>query len=810
MRSILENANDSVLVTEGGPLDEPGPRIVYANAAFSRTTGYSHDEVVGKTPRILHGPGTDRARLDEIRAALASARSVRTELLNYRKDGTPFWVELDIVPVPGEGSGWPELWVSVQRETTERVRAEKEKLEAERRLRSVLARYGSDMITVLEPDGTPRYESPAVERALGYRHKEMTEGDVLRFVHPDDVEVLSRSVAESLSKPGESPPVEFRMKHADGSWRWFESVGKNLSHDPDVRGIVVVTREVTKRREAQEALKESEKLLRAVVSGASVVVFAADREGKITLSEGRALGSVGEEPGESVGRSIREMCADEPDILENVERALSGEEVAATVEVGGLAFETRYSPMRDEDGAVTGIVGVATDISERRRLERELEHRAFHDSLTGLPNRDLLADRLGHALGRTERRGSKVAVLFLDLDNFKYVNDSLGHDAGDELLVVAASRIRSVLRPEDTVSRLGGDEFVVLLEDVTGEEEAAEVAERVIRALKPPIPLGDEEVFVTASIGLALGTAGSGRTREALLGDADAAMYRAKEKGRNGYRVFHPEMRAAPARRLRLEGDLRRALERGELTLFYQPQALVETGEIVGAEALLRWMHPERGLVGPAEFIRLAEETGLIVPIGRWVLGEACRQAKAWQDERPAHPFRTMSVNLSARQFEDPALLEHVAEALGASGLVPSGLTLEITEGALMEDVPSTFAALQGLKDLGVGLAIDDFGTGYSSLSYLKRFPVDVVKVDRSIVSGVERDSGNEAIMAATIAMARAMDLSAVAEGVETAEEAAKLRAMGCAVGQGYYWWKPSPPEEAAKLLERSVRKPMG
>ncbi len=234
----------------------------------------------------------------------------------------------------------------------------------------MLARYGSDMITILEPDGTPRYESPTVERALGYRHKDLTAGEAFRFVHPDDVEILGKSVAEALSTPGKSPPVEFRMRHASGSWRWFESSKNNLSHDPDVRGIVVVTRDITERREVEEALKESEKLLRAVVTGASVVVFAADREGKITLSEGKALESVGEEPGNAVGRSIYEMCADEPDILENVRRAFSGEEVAATVEIGGLAFETRYSPMRDGDGAVTGIVGVATDVSERRRLER--------------------------------------------------------------------------------------------------------------------------------------------------------------------------------------------------------------------------------------------------------------------------------------------------------------------------------------------------------------------------------------------------------------------------------------------------------
>ena len=543
LRSILENANDAVLVTEGTPIDEPGPRIVYANAAFSRTTGYSYDEIVGRSPRVLQGPETDRARLDEIRAALEANGSVRTEVLNYRKDGTTYWVELDVVPVFGGEGGWPELWVSVQRETTERVRAEQERLEAERRLRSVLARYGSDMVTILEPDGTPHYESPAVERALGYKHKELAEGDVFRFVHPDDVEELGRSVAEALATPGESPPTEFRMRHADGSWRWFESAKNNLSHDPDVRGVVVVTRDVTKRKEAEEALKESERLLRAVANGAPVITFALDPEGVLTFENGCALRTLGLEPGRNVGRSVFELYAGYPEILRNVRRALSGEEVVATVELGGRSYQTTYSPQRGEDGGVEGVIGVATDITERRQLEKELEHRALHDSLTGLPNRDLLADRLEHALGRTRRRGRKVAVLFVDLDNFKHVNDSMGHEAGDALLVEAARRIWSCLRPEDTVSRLGGDEFCVLLEEVAGEAEATDVAERVIRALEPAVPLGDEEVFVAASIGVALGDSGEGRAPGALLADADAAMYRAKEGGRNRYRVFRPSMR---------------------------------------------------------------------------------------------------------------------------------------------------------------------------------------------------------------------------------------------------------------------------
>ena len=472
--------------------------------------------------------------------------------------------------------------------------------------------------------------------------------------------------------------------------------------------------------------------------------------------------------------------------------------------------EHNVSPVRDEAGRITHHIGIINDITERKALEDELAHRAFHDPLTELPNRALLSDRLRQALARARRRrkgeAGTLAVLFLDLDNFKYVNDSLGHEAGDELLVEVAGRLRSALRPEDTLARMGGDEFVILLEGVEDEGAAGLVAERIAEALREPVvlggPEGGQEVFATASIGVVtLGRGGEKTAPEDLLRDADTAMYRAKANGKARSAVFRRGMAEAPVARLRLEGELRRALERGEFRVFYQPKALMETGEIVGAEALLRWEHPERGLLAPDDFVALAEETGLVVPIGRWVLEEACRQAKAWREELPPGALSTMNVNVSARQFGDPDLVGAVRGALEGARLDPGVLVLEITEGTLMRDAPSTVATLGELKDLGVGLAVDDFGTGYSSLSYLKRFPVDYVKIDRSIVSGVERDAGNEAIVAATVAMARALGLGVVAEGVETAEEAEKLRSLGCEMGQGFYWWRPSPPGEAAKLL---------
>jgi diguanylate cyclase (GGDEF)-like protein/PAS domain S-box-containing protein len=445
--------------------------------------------------------------------------------------------------------------------------------------------------------------------------------------------------------------------------------------------------------------------------------------------------------------------------------------------------------------------GVMTDVTERKALEERLRHQALHDQLTDLPNRTLLMDRLAHALVRAERRETKVAVLFMDLDNFKYVNDSMSHEAGDRLLVEVAERLRDCLRAEDTVARLGGDEFAILLEDLEREQEATAVAGQVAQALRMPILLDDREIFVTTSIGVAFGTCREDRP-EVLLREADVAMYRAKAGGKDNHAVYHPEMGELSSQRLTLEGDLRRALEREELKVYYQPEVLVETGKIVALEALTRWEHPEWGLLLPAEFAPLAEETRLIIPIGWWMLEEACRQVTEWQKLYPSDPPLAININLSARQFYDPDLVKRVAGVLDETTLDPGSLVLEITEGTAMEEALSTTATLGALKGLGVKLAIDDFGTGYSSLSYLMRFPVDVIKLDRTIVEGLGHDQGDSAIVSATITLAHALGLEVIAEGVETDEVAAELRALGCNFGQGYYWWTPQPAEETAALLD--------
>ena len=463
-------------------------------------------------------------------------------------------------------------------------------------------------------------------------------------------------------------------------------------------------------------------------------------------------------------------------------------------------------PVKDDEGSVKEVTLIIEDVTERKMLEDRLSYQAFHDPLTGLPNRALLLDRLEHALERVERREDyKVAVLFTDLDNFKYVNDSLGHKAGDTLLVEASRRISSCLRPEDTVARLGGDEFVVLLEGVSGVAEATMVAERIAHELEAPFDLNGQEVFVTTSTGIVLGGPGEA---EDLLRDADVAMYRSKEAGKDRHEVYQSGMRARSAKRLGLEGDLRRAVERGgeDFVVRYQPEIEVETGRTVGFEALVRWRHPERGLVLPGEFVPLAEDTGLIVPIGLRVLEQACRQAQIFRKARNAnqsngHPI--MYVNLSARQFKEPKLVEEISRIIGATGMEPSSLALEITESDVMSDASAAVVALSKLKALGVGLAIDDFGTGYSSMSYLKRFPVDYLKIDRSFVSGLGEGTGDDEVIAAgMVSLAHALGLGVIAEGVETGAQLARLKEMGCEVAQGYYFAMPLEGDAAAAWLD--------
>ena len=548
---------------------------------------------------------------------------------------------------------------------------------SERRFRA-LVQNSSDLIVVVDRDGVLRYLTPSVERILGYRH-DLAEGrPLVDLLHPDDAKHLKALLLDPGRFADSGVPIEVRVRHADGSWKRVETLASDLLDDPEIRGIVLTSRDVTERAQLQEALA----------------------------------------------------------------------------------------------------------------------HQAFHDDLTGLPNRALFSDRLEHALSRRDH--GPVAVVYCDLDDFKVVNDSLGHAAGDRLLSEVAQRIRGLLRPSDTAARLGGDEFAVLLEDVGGEAGALQVAQRLLAALRQPLDLGSTVVFPQASVGVAVSTDAS-TTAEELLRRADTAMYAAKGGGKDTVTVFRPRLDAAQRGRLELRADLQAALERDELELHYQPTVDLATGALAGVEALVRWRHPRRGLVPPGEFIPLAEDSGLIVPIGRWVLAEASRQAVAWER---AHGSRaTISVNLSGRQLALPEVVDDVRRALADSGLDPRRLLLEITESVLLEETPELGDRLEALKDLGVRLAVDDFGTGYSSLAYLQRLPVDVLKIDKAFVDALGDGAEQQALAETIVTLARMMRLQAVAEGVERGEQARVLRSLGCDLAQGYLFARPLQADAIGALL---------
>ncbi|MBV9411731.1 MAG: EAL domain-containing protein [Acidimicrobiia bacterium] len=465
--------------------------------------------------------------------------------------------------------------------------------------------------------------------------------------------------------------------------------------------------------------------------------------------------------------------------------------------------EQRLSLVRDDDGRILAVEGIARDVSERKVAEERLERQALHDALTTLPNRRLLRDRISQALARAERDGCLVAVVFLDLDRFKLINDSWGHAEGDKVIVAIADRLRSIVRGSDTVARFGGDEFVVVREGVMSKEDVSGYLARLTREVQRPIKLGEHELIVNASLGVALG--GAGDSPEAMLRDADAAMYKAKAHGQPRAEIATEAVHTEVASRLTTEMALRRSIARDEFDVMYQPVVAVEGGDLLGVEALVRWRRPDHGLVGPDSFISIAEDTGLIRPLGAWVLHQSCRQLHHWS--RVGVSGGVVSVNLSGRQLSSPDLVGNVLGSLAAANLEPNQLSFEITESVLMEDVDRSVQILRSLKDIGVGLAIDDFGTGYSSLSYLERFPVDGLKIDRSFVAGLGTESTDSAIVSAVMALGHALGLTVTAEGVETTEQLRILTDLGCDAAQGYLFARPIAPSELPAFVagERAV-----
>ncbi|HXW33987.1 MAG TPA: EAL domain-containing protein [Acidimicrobiales bacterium] len=696
-------------------------------------------------------------------------------------------------------------WVSQDKE---RIQAN---LAANERRFKALVRHAADVIVVFQKERLS-YATPSFSKSLGYDQDELDDLNARELLGEEDLTRL----ADAMKRPDDVQSTEVRIRTAEGSWRWFDVRIGDLRDDPDVRGVIANLHDIDDRKHAELALAEAHERFRSAFENAPTGMAIVDLDGIIRRANTTYGEIIGRTPSELIGMTVSELL--HPD-----DREIMGCQVRHLIMSGdeALRVEKRYlhadghevwvaasiSCVRDETGSPLHVIGQIEDITERRALREQFAYAALHDPLTSLPNRTLFMDRLKTTLSRTTRTRKQVAVMFLDLDRFKRVNDSLGHEGGDEVLQAVASRVRSSVRPSDTVARFGGDEFAILCEDIKDENDARAFAQRIASDLNEPLTVGGSDLFVTASIGLALGDSRVEPGR--LLRDADTAMYRAKERGRASVEVFDFRNDIWTATRTRTGNDLHLALQRDEFEVHYQPIVDLNVDCLVGLEALVRWRHPERGLLLPGEFIDLAEDMGLIDGIGKWVLAESCKEVVRWQslyctDDSPVVPL-ALSVNVSPRQLSDPGFADLVAEALSSSGLNPGALWLEITEATLLRDPDQAITTLRRLRGQGVHVSIDDFGTGYSSLGYLQRLPVECLKIDRTFVVDLGRHAESRAIVKAIIALADSLGLGCVAEGIETLEQLETVRELGCHRAQGFLFSRPLPAADLDLLVSEGL-----
>ncbi len=709
--------------------------------------------------------------------------------------GKPKWWDVVVTPIM-DAEGKPEQLLAISRDITEHKQTEEE--------RERFFSLSLHMLCIADFDGYFKLLNPAWEKTLGFTQEELLAKPYLEFIHPED-RAATLAEAQKLVSSGETIGFENRYLCKDGSYRWLLW---NAVPFAQQELIYCIVHDITERKLAEE---DRVRLSRLVEESSDFIAIATPEGNTFYVNEAgrRLVGLDGIDAVQQTSVIDYFLPEEQPFVREHVLPTLmaysrwegdirfrhfkTGDSIPMNCNVFVIKDPRTNKPL--------SIATVSRDITDRKQAETQLWHQACHDALTGLPNRVLFVDRVDRAIKRAKRQEDYLfAVVFLDLDRFKVVNDSLGHIIGDQLLMAIAQRLEACLRPTDTVARLGGDEFTILLENIKDISDATQIAERIQKELGLPFNLGGHEVFSTASIGIALSTTGYNRPED-ILRDADTTMYRAKTLGKARSEVFDLTMHTQLMARVQLETDLQRALQRQEFQLHYQPIVSLKNGNITGFEALVRWHRPERGLVSAAEFIPIAEETGLIVPIGWWVLREACRQMRAWQMQFHFNSSLAISVNLSGKQFSQPDLIQQIEQILQETSLDPRNLKLEITESVLVENAKSATAMLLQLQALGIRLSIDDFGTGYSSLSYLHQFPIDTLKIDGSFINNVDVDVEKVEIVRTIVALAWNLGMDVVAEGVETNKQMYQIKSLQCDFAQGYLFSKPLDSKTAESLI---------
>jgi diguanylate cyclase (GGDEF)-like protein/PAS domain S-box-containing protein len=768
-------------------------RILECNEALAEILGYTREELLSMNASDLYFARDERVTFID---TLQRERTLTSaEICLRHKDGRPVWLIESVHLLDSD----PPVLEGTLIDITARKQGEDALRESEARYRVLVERMREGLAQV-DNDGILHFVNDRFCHMVGYSREELIgthAGFLLPF--PDDAALMASKT--ELRKRGVSDQYDVRMRRKDGIVMWMEIGGAPLYDAAgNVIGSIGVHNDVTERRLAEEALRESEARYRLMAENSTDMISRISPQGMILYASDASRRLLGYEPSEVTGRSVLDLIHEEDrDEVRHLARLIH--EAGPTTfsyrvrrKDGTLVwFETTSRAILDaQTNDVEEIVSVSRDISERRRAEEQIEYQAYHDALTGLPNRWLFRDRLTVALAQSRRLRKPLAVMFLDLDRFKLVNDTLGHSIGDEMLKTVASRLKAALREEDSIARMGGDEFTVLINDLKNADDALVIAQKLLDVVGQPMRVEGHDLFITTSAGIAL-FPDDGDSAEMLLKNADHAMYRAKDLGRNAVQLCTAVMNERAHERLSLETALRHALDRDELVVYYQPQVEIASGRVVGMEALLRWNRPGFGIVEPKTFIPVAEDTRLIVPIGEKVLREACRQAKVWQSR---YPQLRMGVNLSARQFQHNDLPNVIRAALDDSGLAARDLEVEITETTAMLQSDRTMQTLALLREMGVRISIDDFGTGHSSLNYLRNFPIDAIKIDLEFVREIETSSADRAIVSAIIAMAHGLGLRVTAEGVETDGQLTFLRAHGCHEVQGFLFSEPRRAEE--------------